>query len=161
VWEVSEQGGAALREGITRRQFLFNNTMDRMVYWQSLYEQVDLAGTAPHDGKTCWRVKAVPVGNIGPEELLFDQESGLLVGQASMMSAPSGPIPTKIFFEDYREVDGVKLPFRIRIQIMEQERVVQVESIRHNVALDIDPFRVPPAVQALVDEKISQESADK
>jgi hypothetical protein len=69
------------------------------------------------------------------------------------MSGPSGGIPTRYILEDYREVDGVRLPFRTRIQIVEQERVVQVESIRHNVELEGDPFAVPAAVQTFLEQQ--------
>jgi len=149
AWDLSASQGARLKSGPERRQFLFMNVMDRHVYWRSLYRTVDLLGTQEVAGKTCWRVKATPVVDTLPEELFFDQSSGLLTGLSTAVVTPSGPAPVRFVLEDYREVDGIRLPFRTRIQVMEDERVITVQRIRHNVELAEDLFRVPPEVRAL------------
>ena len=49
------------------------------------------------------------------ERLYFDAESGLLRRRISYMRTLIGMIPQQIDFEDYREVDGLRLPFTIRM----------------------------------------------
>ena len=44
--------------------------------------------------------------------LYFDAESGLLVRQLRYADSPVGRMPTQIDYSDYREVSGVKIPFR-------------------------------------------------
>ena len=50
-------------------------------------------------------------------------------------------------FEDYREVDGVKLPFTIRISNIDTyfSLTRRLTEIRHNVAVDDAQFRMPAA----------------
>ncbi|MBN2431157.1 MAG: hypothetical protein JXQ27_06755 [Acidobacteria bacterium] len=161
AWDLSAGQGARRKTGPERRQFLFMNVMDRHVYWRSLYQAVDLLGTQEVEGKTCWRVKAMPAVDIAPEELYFDQASGLLAGLATALVTPSGPVPVRFIYEDYRDVDGIRLPFRSRIQVMEEERILSVRSIRHNVELTGDPFRLPPEVQALVEKESDEDRKSK
>ena len=49
------------------------------------------------------------------ERLFFDQQTGLLLRKVLITSTLLAPIPEQIDFEDYRDVDGVKLPFIIRL----------------------------------------------
>ena len=46
-----------------------------------------------------------------PINLYFD-ESGLLVRMLRFADTPIGRVPTQIDYSDYREVSGVKMPFR-------------------------------------------------
>jgi hypothetical protein len=52
--------------------------------------------------------------------LYFDARTGLLVRR------------DKTFYEDFREVDGVTLPFRVR----DEFATITLAEVRHNVALD-------------------------
>jgi hypothetical protein len=47
------------------------------------------------------------------EKLYFDVESGLLVRRSLAFKTAFGSIPEVMDFDDYRDVDGVKLPFMI------------------------------------------------
>jgi len=48
------------------------------------------------------------------ERLFFDGESGLLVRRIVYTETPIGLVPDQTDFEDYRDVDGVKVPFTIK-----------------------------------------------
>lgn len=60
------------------------------------------------------------------------------------------PIPEQIDFEDYRKVDGVKLPFLIRISNIDPHfsSTRRFTEIRHNIALDDARFRLPAGNRA-------------
>jgi hypothetical protein len=47
-----------------------------------------------------------------PVRLYFDQKSGLLVRAVRYAETPVGRNPTQIDYADYRDVEGVKIPFR-------------------------------------------------
>ncbi len=49
------------------------------------------------------------------ERLFFDVESGLLLRRITYLRTIVGTIPEQFDFEDYRDVDGVKLPFVIKV----------------------------------------------
>jgi hypothetical protein len=73
----------------------------------------------------------------------FDAQNGLLLRQVS--STPMGIVylQEQIDFEDYRDTDGVKLPFTIRISDVApyDNSLRRFMEIRHNVAVDDAMFR--------------------
>lgn len=79
------------------------------------------------------------------EKLYFDVQTGLLVRKLTLTNTVLVPIPEQIDFEDYREVDGVKLPFVIRISNIDSyfSSTRKFTEINHNVPLDDAKFSLP------------------
>ena len=48
-------------------------------------------------------------------------------------------------FEDYRDVDGIKLPFTTRQKAPQGGMSIQLREIKHNVPIDDAKFAVPDA----------------
>ena len=46
-------------------------------------------------------------------KLYFDAKTGLLVRQLSYTDTPVGMVPTQVDYSDYREVAGVRMPFKM------------------------------------------------
>ena len=80
------------------------------------------------------------------ERLFFDAETGLLLRRISYSETMIGVIPEQIDFEDYRDVDGVKLPFTVRVSSVEPGLVStrKYTEIKTNVAVDDARFNMPP-----------------
>lgn len=73
---------------------------------------MQLAGVEKIDGREMWVVvKSTPETTTSYD---FDVETGLLRRRLTINHTAVLPIPEQTDFEDYREVDGVKLPFIIR-----------------------------------------------
>jgi zinc protease len=53
------------------------------------------------------------------ERYYFDSQTGLLLRKVTVNKTVLMPFPEQIDFEDYRDVDGVKLPFKIRYSASE------------------------------------------
>lgn len=73
---------------------------------------MQFAGTEKIDGREMW-----VVGKSTAERTVtydFDAETGLLRRTRTVNHTIALPIPEQVDFEDYREVDGVKVPFVIR-----------------------------------------------
>jgi hypothetical protein len=66
------------------------------------------------DGRNVYVVRAATPDKRG-ERLFFDVETGLLVRRFTTSETIIGFIPEQLDYDDYRDVDGVKLPFTIRI----------------------------------------------
>ncbi|HEY5839747.1 MAG TPA: c-type cytochrome [Pyrinomonadaceae bacterium] len=82
------------------------------------------------------------------ERLFFDTQTGLLLRRISYMATLLGLIPEQIDFEDYRDVDGVKFPFTIRISSIEVGNPVSTRAfsaMKLNVAVDDAKFNMPAA----------------
>jgi hypothetical protein len=78
-------------------------------------------------------------------QLFFDVETGLLLRRLTLTDTPVGAVPEQTDFEDYREVDGVKLPMTIRSQSTDpsQAGARRLTEVKHNVALDPAQFSAP------------------
>lgn len=80
-----------------------------------------------------------------PVKLYFDAQSGLLVRIVRYTESPLGRNPTQIDYADYREVDGIQIPFRVTIAEPENVVTLRVQNVQQNVAIDQARFAKPPA----------------
>jgi hypothetical protein len=80
------------------------------------------------------------VQGTGPRGLLvtlyFDRDSGLLLRELRYGSSPIGRIPTQIDFADYRDVNGIRLPFRITFAWLDGRDSIILNQIATNVPID-------------------------
>ena len=79
--------------------------------------------------------------------LYFDSETGLLVRQVRSVPSPVGRLPTQVDYADYREVAGVKLPFRWTVTWLDGRSTIELKDVRPNAAIDPGRFTrpIPPA----------------
>jgi hypothetical protein len=78
-----------------------------------------------------------------PAKLYFDEQSGLLVRLVRYAESPLGVDPTQIDYADYRDVDGVQVPFRVALSQPESSTTIQIEEVRQNVPIDAAIFAKP------------------
>jgi hypothetical protein len=81
------------------------------------------------------------------ERLYFDAETGLLLRRTTAMQTPIGIIPQETDFEDYRDIDGVKVPFTIRTLTLDTGSTAtrKYTEIKANAPVDDSSFNKPPA----------------
>jgi photosynthetic reaction center cytochrome c subunit len=79
-----------------------------------------------------------------PLRLYFDTQTGLLLRLIRYAQSPLGLNPTQIDYADYREADGVKVPFRWTVSRPGNHFTIQVEEIKQNVPVDDAKFAAPP-----------------
>jgi hypothetical protein len=80
------------------------------------------------------------------ERLFFDAESGLLLRRITYLETIVGVIPQQADFEDYRDVDGVKLPFTIRLSTVDVGNPYgtrKLSEIKLNAPVDESKFKMP------------------
>ena len=82
------------------------------------------------------------------ERLFFDVETGLLLRRITYLRTMLAVIPEQFDFEDYRDVDGVKLPFTIRVSSIEAGNPVATRTfseMKLNAPGDESKFKMPAA----------------
>lgn len=88
------------------------------------------------------------VQGTGPRAMLvtlfFDEQTGLLLRELRYGNSPIGRVPTQIDYADYRDVNGIKLPFRITYAWLDGRTSIVLKEIQTNVAVDDAKFRMPP-----------------
>jgi photosynthetic reaction center cytochrome c subunit len=81
--------------------------------------------------------------NLPPEQLYFDEQSGLLVRVLRYTETPVGINPTEIDYADYRDEGGVKTPFRWTIARPGGGFTIQIEKMQQNVPIEDSKFAEP------------------
>ncbi|HEX3146277.1 MAG TPA: c-type cytochrome, partial [Pyrinomonadaceae bacterium] len=82
------------------------------------------------------------------ERLFFDMETGLLLRRISYLRTMVGVIPQQWDFDDYRDVNGVKMPFTIKLSTTDAGNPFSVRKfteIKLNGPVDDAKFVMPPA----------------
>ena len=77
--------------------------------------------------------------------LYFDAQSGLLVRLLRFSSSVVGRTPTQIDYSDYRDVSGVKMPFRWTMSWLDGKENVELSEVQANVSVDASKFAKPAA----------------
>jgi hypothetical protein len=110
---------------------------------QKLYETMRLEGRARLKGRDVSVVEGIPAK--GPtEKLFFDSENGLLLRWDMVRrNKRRGNVFVKVHLEDYREVDGVKVPFHIRFAFETFSLTIKIDEVKHNVSIDDAMFSKP------------------
>ena len=87
------------------------------------------------------------VQGTGPRGLLvtlyFDRDSGLLLRELRYGAGPIGRVPTQIDYADYKDVNGIKLPFRITYAWLDGRDSIVLNEISTNVPIDEAKFGRP------------------
>jgi photosynthetic reaction center cytochrome c subunit len=78
-----------------------------------------------------------------PVNLYFDSKSGLLVRLVRYTDSPVGLNPTQIDYADYRDVAGVKIPFRSTVTWLDGRTTVTLSDVQPNVPIDAAKFAKP------------------
>jgi len=112
---------------------------------KSLFDTMRLDYNARLDGREVRVIEGKPF--TGPaERLYFDVENGLLVRWDMARKQPKrGTIFVKVHLDDYKDVSGLKVPFKVRFSFESFSLMVMVEKLEHNVDIDDAIFRKPSA----------------
>jgi hypothetical protein len=109
------------------------------------YSEIDVSGKEKIDNRDAYVVDATRRDDKR-ERLYFDTENGLLVRRTSYTPTMIGIIPEQMDFGDYRETDGVKLPFSVRISIADSNNPSTMrtfEEVKLNVPVSEFKFNKP------------------
>ena len=138
---LRQMDGAELEE--TRRDSDFYHPLDL----KKIYTKFTVTGMEKIRDRDAYVVDAaLPEG--GADRLYFDEQSGLVLRIVSQHHTPDGVITFTEDLSDYRDLDGVKLPFVVHQTSAESDFTIRFTEMRHNVNQEDAQFRKPaPAAQ--------------
>lgn len=111
---------------------------------KTLYQKFRVDAGEKIDGHETYLVVGHSEGQP-PLRLYLDKESGLLLRLVRYAETPLGRNPTQIDYADYRDVNGVKMPFRWTLARPGNRFTIQVEQVQQNVPVDDAKFAPLPA----------------
>ena len=110
---------------------------------RSLYDTMRMEPNARLHGHDVYVLEGKPAR--GPsDKLFFDVKDGLLLRWDMVRKNPKrGNVFVKVHLEDYRDVDGVKVPFKVRFAFESFDLTLTMNELKHNVQIDDVFFKKP------------------
>lgn len=141
-WSDDPQDGLKEKSGEQLAETARDADFYRPLHMEKTYTKLNVVGKESVGDRPAWVVQAgLPEG--GSDKLYFDTESGLIIRAVSQQHTDQGVNAVAEDFKDYREVDGVKLPFEI-LQVNGQSNLtIKLGEVHHNVDLEDSEFAKP------------------
>lgn len=110
------------------------------------YPQMIFGGTEKVEGRDNLIVR-IALPNKRRAAFYFDRETGLLSRRVVTTETPIGVDSEQTDYEDYREVDGVKVAHTIRVSYLDNfySSTRKFTEIKHNATVDETHFKLPEA----------------
>jgi outer membrane lipoprotein-sorting protein len=152
-WELSPMTGPRILEGDERAL----NERDADFYsdlnWRDHFEKVETVGEESVDGDACYKVVQTP--KAGPAQTVFyDKKTYVPRKLAMTVKGPMGEIPFTVTLEEYKTVDGIRIPHKLTQSVGGMQRVlITIESVEHNGKIEGERFELPAPVAELAESK--------
>jgi hypothetical protein len=140
-WAWSEVEGYREIKGAELQQLVGRTVIDNSQALGTIAPLRQLLPSRGEGDRTITGVRfAIPAAEVG--EIYFDQKTGEMVRTVSVVQAgPTGQMKVTADLSDYREVDGVRLPFRSVLTSAAIRTEVTVKSVMQNIPIDDAIFR--------------------
>lgn len=103
-------------------------------------------GTEKINNRETFVIEATRVADKKTEKLFFDAQSGLLARRTVFTETVLGANPEQTDFEDYRIINGIKIPFLVRVSYLDDNHFGTTRSfieVKNNVAISDEKFNPP------------------
>jgi hypothetical protein len=109
---------------------------------KALFPKLEVKEKSKVGEREVYVLEATPAQG-SPEKLYFDTQTHLLVRADVEVEGPQGKTAFEISFDDYKEVDGIKLAHTVSRSSPVISFVIKVEEIKHNVPIEDSKFQKP------------------
>ncbi|MFL6230641.1 MAG: c-type cytochrome [Pyrinomonadaceae bacterium] len=109
------------------------------------FPQMTVRGRGRVGESVAWVLEAKPAANVR-QLFFFDQQTGLLLRQMTIRALFINDVPEQVDYEDYRDVDGMKIPFTVRTASVNPNNPITIRKfteIKTNVPVDDAIFAMP------------------
>jgi len=116
VW--SQTGDAPVTEisGTAKEQAQLEQLPRLFGDWRESYPEITVVGRAKFEEQPVLLVRCVPKSSY-PCTMIVSEETGMLIGQTRTAAIPGlGVVGLVVLFSDFREVGGIKVPFKSVVQ---------------------------------------------
>ncbi len=121
-----------------KRQAIFNAALK----WRETYPKAELKGKEKVGEREAWAIILTPKTGKPMTEYI-DAETFLPIRQVMSVIGDQGEYEATNDVSDYREVDGVKVPFLIRQTSPMGDIIIKVAEVKNNVEIDDANFAKP------------------
>lgn len=142
AWMINPIQGNRDKEGEELLQTKLTANFYGQLNMDKTYSNLEVKGIEKVGDKEAYIVVGTPAG-LAPETFYFDTKSGLILRADSTIVSPEGKLAAKTFFDDFREVDGVKAPYKMRVVMPQIEVITTFTEVKHGVVIENAKFAKP------------------
>lgn len=147
-----DSGETRLFEGGEKTRAIEQARFYAAVHWRDVYKEVRTVGMEDVEGQPAYEVKLT--SKSGDKSTRFyDKKTGRLVKTLKTVDSPHmGKLEMEIYHEDYREIDGIWLPMKVREVLNSEDfgkgtQIWTYTKIEHDVKLPSSLFEMPDELQ--------------
>lgn len=140
AWEDSVISGARELEGEEKEQLARRALFESDSQWRKIYEKATTKGEDKVGDRPVWVVELKPIGSDKLQTNYYDKESKLLLRSKMTAITPMGDIAIENDFLDYRDVDGIKIPFESRQSVLGQTQTMRFSKVTHDEPIEDSVF---------------------
>ncbi len=142
AWTINPLQGNRDKTGEELLQNKLLYAFNREINLDKLYPKMEVRGAEKLGEKDVYVVVATPE-NLAPETFYFDKQTGVLLRADGVLVSPEGKTPYQSFYEDVREVDGIKMPFKVRTVTPQFEIIMVMTEVKNGAPVDDAKFAKP------------------
>jgi hypothetical protein len=144
AWAQNPIQGLREKSGAELAAVVRMSDMHVAIKTRQLYSKLEFKGKEKVGDHETYVILATPAEGA-PVTMYFDTQTGLIARTDLILETPEGRVPVEITAEDYREVDGIKMPFTALQKTPMASVVIKLTEVKHNVAIDDAKFNKPAA----------------
>jgi zinc protease len=103
---------------------------------------LELAGIETIDSTLCYKIELITEEGTKWEQF-YSIDSGLKLKEVKLRTTPHGSFEQETYYSDYKEVDGLKFPFKIKQSLGMQSVEMTVSSVKLNKGIEDKVFEIP------------------
>ncbi len=148
AWEANPMTGARIVGDSELASKLRESTFHADLMWKDLFPTRELVGVVEFAGQRAYKVALTPAdGDM--QTRYFATDTLLPLGRQMTMESQMGKVAAEESYSDYRDVNGMKFPFKIVQSMAGQTMEMQVDSVELDVELPPGTFDIPEEIKAL------------
>jgi len=141
-WSQDPINGLRDIRGVELAQLKRSADIHRELHLKDVYKALAVKGKEKVGSSDTYVIEATPPEG-GSEKMYFDTQSGLLLRTDSVSRGPQGEIPTEVYLEEYKEINGLKIPVTLRQVTSVLTSTIKFTDLKANVDVDQNRFSKP------------------
>ena len=141
-WHSDPAGGLRELSGVELAQMKRASDFYADLNYNKHYAKMEVKGKEKVGSYETYVIEATPAEG-SPEKLYFAVDTGLLVRHDMETESPEGKAPSENYMDDYKVVDGVKIPHVIKFVNPMISWAIKFTEVKNNVEVDEAKFNKP------------------
>ncbi len=142
AWSQNPMMGLREKGGTELATIVRASDIHASIKTRQLFSKLELKGKEKVGNRETYVILATPAEGT-PVKMYFDTQTGLIARTDTDLDTPQGQFHIETTVEDYREVDGIKIPFTTRQESAMASAIIKLTEVKHNVPIDDARFNKP------------------